>query len=49
VALVYALIGLLIFGITFAFFLTPLGHTGRYLIKNGTSQRQSGESGSPCS
>ncbi len=37
VALVYAMIGVLIFAISFAFFLTPLGHTGRYLIKNGTS------------
>ena len=40
VALVYAVIGLLIFGITLTFFLTPLGHTGKYLTKNGPSQSQ---------
>ena len=33
VALVYAVIGLLIFGITLAFFLTPLGHSERYLTQ----------------
>jgi MFS family permease len=38
VALVYAAIGLLTFGITLMFFLTPLGHTERYLPKDETSQ-----------
>lgn len=33
VALVYAVIGFLIFGIALVFFLTPLGHTERYLSK----------------
>ncbi len=47
VALVYAVIGLLIFGITFTFFLTPLGHTERYLPKNGSPQGQTGEPASP--
>jgi len=37
VALVYAVIGLLIFGITLTFFLTPLGHTERYLSKDKSS------------
>jgi MFS family permease len=40
VGLVYAGIGLLIFGITAAFFLTPLGHAERYLPKNGSLQNQ---------
>ncbi len=40
VALVYAVIGLLIFGITFMFFLTPLGHTERYLPYNESPQGQ---------
>jgi predicted MFS family arabinose efflux permease len=47
VGLVYAVIGLLIFGITFTFFLTPLGHTERYLPKNGSPQCQTGEPASP--
>jgi hypothetical protein len=47
VALVYVVIGLLIFGITFTFFLTPLGHTERYLPQNGPPQRQAGEPASP--
>lgn len=47
VGLVYAVIGLLIFGITFTFFLTPLGHTERYLPKNGPPQSQTGEPASP--
>src|SRR5262249_20818793 len=34
VAMIYVLIGLLTFGSTFLFFLTPLGHTERYLPKN---------------
>jgi MFS family permease len=38
VALVYAGIGLLIFGITLMFFLTPLGHTERPLPRNGPPQ-----------
>jgi MFS family permease len=33
VALVYAIVGLLISGITLAFFLTPLGHSEQYLPK----------------
>jgi MFS family permease len=37
VALIYAAIGLLTFGITLMFFLTPLGHTERYLPKDKTS------------
>lgn len=40
VGLVYAVIGLLILGITFIFLLTTLGHTERYLPKNGSSQNQ---------
>ena len=40
VALVYAVIGLLIFGITLTFFLTPLGHSERYLAKDEPAQRQ---------
>ncbi len=47
VGLVYAVIGLLIFGITFTFFLTPLGHTERYLPKNGPPQSQTGQPASP--
>ena len=47
VGLVYTVIGLLIFGITFTFFLTPLGHTERYLPKNGPPQSQTGEPASP--
>jgi MFS family permease len=39
VALVYAGIGLLTFGITLAFFLSPLGHTERYLPINEPPQR----------
>jgi MFS family permease len=35
VALVYAGIGLLTFGMTLVFFLSPLGHTERYLLING--------------
>jgi hypothetical protein len=46
-ALVYAVIGLLIFGITLTFFLTPLGHTERYLPKNEPPQTQTGEHASP--
>lgn len=38
VALVYAVIGLLIFGITLTFFVTPLGHTERPLPRNGPPQ-----------
>jgi len=38
VALVYAVIGLLIFAITLTFFLTPLGHTERPLPRNGPPQ-----------
>ncbi len=37
VALVYAAIGLLIFGIALMFFLTPLGHIERYLPEDKTS------------
>ena len=37
VGLIYAVIGLLIFGITLTFFLTPLGHTERYLPKDESS------------
>src|SRR5205085_11484758 len=40
VGLVYAVIGLLISGITFTFFLTPLGHTERYVPKNEPLQNQ---------
>jgi MFS family permease len=47
VALVYAVIGLLIFGITLTFFLTPLGHTERYLPKNESPQSQTGHPASP--
>ncbi len=47
VALVYAVIGLLIFGITLTFFLTPLGQTERYLPKDASSQRQGAERTSP--
>ena len=47
VGLVYAVIGLLIFGIAFTFFLTPLGHTERYLPGNGSPQSQTGEPASP--
>jgi MFS family permease len=43
VALVYAVIGLLIFGITFTFFVTPLGHSERYFSKNGPAQNQTEE------
>jgi MFS family permease len=43
VALVYAVIGLLIFGITLMFSLTPLGHTERYLSKDELPQRQGAE------
>jgi MFS family permease len=39
VALVYVVIGLLIFGISLMFNLTPLGHTEQYLLKDKTSQR----------
>ncbi len=38
VGLVHAVIGLLIFGITLTFFLNLLGHTERYLPKNGSPQ-----------
>ena len=37
VALVYAAIGLLIFGISLVFCLTPLGHVDRYILKETTS------------
>ncbi len=47
VGLVYAVIGLLIFGITLTFFLTPVGRSERYLSKNGPPQRQTGEPTSP--
>src|SRR5260221_624207 len=47
VGLVYSVIGLLIFGITFTFFLTPLWHTEKYLPKNGPPQSQTGEPASP--
>ena len=47
VGLVYAVIGLLIFGITLTFFLTPLGHTERNLPKNGPPQSQAGQPASP--
>ena len=47
VALVYTVIGLLICGITLTFFLTPLGHTERYLPKDESSQRQGAERTSP--
>ena len=46
-ALVYAVIGLLIFGITLTFFLTPLGHTDRTLPKNEPPQSQAGKRASP--
>jgi MFS family permease len=42
VGMVYAGIGLLTFGITLTFFLTPLGHTERNLPKNGSPQSQAG-------
>jgi hypothetical protein len=42
-ALVYAVIGLLIFGITLPFFLTPLGNTDRTLPKNEPPQSQAGK------
>ena len=47
VGLVYAVIGLLIFGITLTFFLTPLGHTESYLPKNGPPQSQKGQPAAP--
>jgi len=37
VALVYTVIGLLIFGIALMFYWTPLGHTDRYLTKDESS------------
>lgn len=37
VALIYAVIGLLIFGIAFTFFFTPLGHSEQYLAKDESS------------
>jgi MFS family permease len=40
VALVYAVIGLLILGITLTFFLTPLGHSARYLAEDEPAQGQ---------
>ncbi len=40
IGLIYAVIGLLIFGITITFFLTPLGHTERYLPENSPPQHQ---------
>jgi MFS family permease len=43
VSLVYAVIGLLICGITLTFFLTPLGHAERYLPKDESLQRQGEE------
>jgi MFS family permease len=46
-ALVYAVIGLLIFGITLTFFLTPLGHTNRPLPKHEPPQSQAGKPASP--
>jgi MFS family permease len=42
VGMVYAGIGLLIFGITLTFFLTPLGHIERNLPKNGSLQSRAG-------
>ncbi|HKF36696.1 MAG TPA: MFS transporter [Ktedonobacteraceae bacterium] len=39
IGLVYAVIGLLICGITLPFFLTPLGQTERYLLQDESSQR----------
>jgi len=42
VALVYAVIGLLTFGVTLTFTLTPLGHTERYLPQNESPQNQTG-------
>lgn len=47
VALVYAVVGLLIFGITLTFFLTPLGHTERYFPQNEPPQSQTGQPASP--
>jgi MFS family permease len=47
VALVYAVIGLLIFGIPLTFFLTPLDHVERYLPQNESPQSQTGQPTSP--
>lgn len=47
VGLVYAVISLLIFGMTLTFFLTPLGQTERYLAQEASSQRQGTERTSP--
>ena len=47
VALVYTLIGLLLFGITLTFFLTPLGHTERYLPQNESPESQTEQADSP--
>ena len=47
VALVYVVIGLLTFAVTFTFFLTPLGHTERPLSSNRPPQSETGESASP--
>jgi MFS family permease len=43
VALVYAVIGLLIFAITLMFYLTPLGHAERYLSQEEWTQRPGAE------
>ncbi len=37
IALIYAVVGLLIFGIAFTFFFTPLGHSEQYLVKDESS------------
>ena len=47
VALVYAVVGLLIFGIPLTFFVTPLGHTERYLPQKESPQSQTGQPASP--
>ncbi len=47
VALVYTVIGLLIFAVTFAFFLTPLGHTERYLSQYEPPRSQAEQPPSP--
>ena len=47
VALIYTLIGLLTFGSTFLFFLTPLGHTESSLPKNESPQSQKEQPASP--
>jgi hypothetical protein len=37
VALIYAVVGLLILGIAFTFFFTPLGHSEQFITKNSSS------------